>query len=68
MNDRKLRSIIVLNDETIEDLADFLGVTRQTLTNKMAGRTEFTRSEMVRIKEHYDLSDEEFIETFHVKG
>lgn len=68
MNASKLRSIIALNADTIDELAEHLGITRQTLHNKMTGRTDFTRSEMIAIKQRYGLGDDEFIETFDAKG
>lgn len=68
MNDKKLRAIMVLQNDTIEMLATHLGITRQTLTNKLAGRSDFTRAEMDMIKQRYKLSDAEFVETFDLKG
>lgn len=68
MNDRKLRSIMILHNDTIDELAEYLGITRQTLHNKMSGRTDFTRNEMIMIKQRYKLNDDEFVETFDAKG
>lgn len=68
MNAAKLRSIMTLNDDGIESLADYLDITRQTLSNKIAGRTDFTRHEMIKIKQRYQMSNEEFVETFDEKG
>lgn len=68
MNASKLRSIMTLHNDTIDELAEYLGCTRQTLHNKMSGRTDFTRAEMIAIKQRYELSDDEFIKTFDVKG
>ena len=68
MNDRKLRSIMVLNGDKVDDLANFLNISRQSLTNKMNGKTEFTRAEMVMIKRRYKLNNDEFVKTFDVEG
>ena len=58
---------MVLNGDTTEDLAKVLGITRQTLNNKIACRTDFTRPEMLLIKARYKLDNDEFFETFGEK-
>ena len=37
-------------------LAEFLGITPNTLSKKKRGRAEFTQSEIMKMKERYSLS------------
>lgn len=41
----------VLKDKSLlmKDLSDYLGITRETLTNKLHGRTQFKLSELNKI-------------------
>ena len=50
-------------------IAELLGISAQTLYNKVGNFTEFTASELVKIREIFpNMTDEEFNETFMVKG
>lgn len=64
MNNRMLKSEMVLYGDTIETLATCLGIVRQTLSRKMSGEYDFTQTEMSLIKERYNLSDEKFVKIF----
>ena len=65
MNAPKLRSIMVLNGDTNKDLANYLGISEQSVSNKInENGTEFKRWEIARIKEKYNLSAEEVEEIF----
>ena len=56
MNKKLFRSIMVLNDDTNISLAKFLGITEQSLSNKInENRTEFKQGEIAMIKERYNL-------------
>lgn len=60
MNSAKLRSIMVLNGDTNKSLAEFLGITEQSVCNKInENGTEFKQGEIAKIKERYKLSAEE---------
>ena len=57
MNKELLRSIMVLYGDTNKTLADYLGITEQSLSNKInENGTEFKQSEIKRIKIRYNLT------------
>lgn len=66
MNSKELKIEMFKHDETGEHLAEILGISRQTLSNKMSEKqgTEFTQSEIAKISEHYNLSNERIVEIF----
>ena len=64
MNTELLKSIIVLNKDTQGDLAIYLGTTQGTLSFKITGKSDFTRSEIKKIKDRYKLTAEQVNEIF----
>lgn len=66
MDGKKLKSILTLNGESQQDLADVLGLSAVTVSykiNESKGR-EFTQSEIRKIKEHYGLTAEQVDDIF----
>lgn len=60
MRKEELRSIMVLHGDTNKDLADVLGITEQSVSNKInENGTEFKQGEIARIKAHYNLTGEQ---------
>lgn len=60
MNSQMLRSIMVLHGDTNKDLAELIGKTEQSVSNKMNEKgTEFTQGEIAKIKAKYNLTAEE---------
>ena len=60
MNKELLRSIMVLHGDTNKTLADYLGITEQSLGNKInENGTEFKQGEIKRIKIRYNLTAEQ---------
>mgnify|MGYP003303599575 CR=1 FL=1 len=60
MNSALLRSIMVLNGDTNRDLAKFLGISTNSVCNKINEmNTEFKQGEIAMIKERYHLSPEQ---------
>ena len=60
MNASKLRSIMVLHDDTNRDLAEFLGISETSVSNKInENGTEFKQGEIAKIKEKYNLTAEQ---------
>lgn len=60
MNKGLLRSIMVLNGDTNKDLADYLEITEQSVSNKInENGTEFKQGEIARIKLRYNLTCEQ---------
>ena len=50
-------------------IAELLGISAQTLYNKVGNYTEFTVSELVKLREIFpNMTNEEFNETFMKKG
>lgn len=66
MNSKELKIEMLRHNETGEHLAEFLGISRQTLSNKMCEKQNagFTQKEIARIKEHYGLSNDRVVEIF----
>ena len=58
---KKLLKIKMLEyGDTMDTLAEFLGISRQSLCNKINERgTEFRQGEIAKIKERYHLTAEE---------
>lgn len=65
MNSRLLRSVMVLNNDTNKTLADFLGISEVSVSNKINEiGTEFKQGEIALIKKRYNLSPEQVEEIF----
>ena len=57
MNSKLFKAFMVMNDETIASLADYLGLTDQSVCNKInENGTEFKLGEIIRIKVRWNLS------------
>lgn len=60
MKKELLRSIMVLHGDTNKDLADYLGITEQSVSNKInENGTEFKQSEIRMIRTRYNLTSEQ---------
>lgn len=56
MNKNLLRSIMVLNGDTNATLAEYLGITEQSVSNKInENGSEFKQGEISKIKVRYNL-------------
>jgi plasmid maintenance system antidote protein VapI len=65
MSDNKfLRSEIVLQGDTPTTLAEFLGISYQTLNRKLSGEADFTQTEMNKLRTKYQMDDEKFSNAF----
>lgn len=59
MNGKLLRSIMVLHGDTNATLAEFLGITEQSVSNKInENGTEFKQGEITKIKARYNLDSD----------
>jgi hypothetical protein len=57
MNKELLRSVMALHGDTNKSLAVFLGISEQSVCNKInENGTEFRKGEIAKIKERYNLS------------
>lgn len=60
MRKEVLRSIMVLHGDTNKDLADYLGISEQSVSNKInENGTEFKQGEIARIKTKYNLTSDQ---------
>ena len=64
MNAKLLKSIMVLNDDNLLTLSTYLGLSRQTLSLKIDGISDFKLNEVRMIRDKYKLTDSETIEIF----
>ena len=64
MNSNILKSIIKLNEDTQEELAEYLGITNSTLSFKINGKNDFLRAEIQLIKQRYKLTPQEIDQIF----
>lgn len=57
MNRTLLRSVMVLHGDTNKDLAEYLGITEQSVSAKInETKTEFKQGEIAKIRERYGLT------------
>jgi hypothetical protein len=57
MNKDLLRSVMVLHGDTNKTLATYLGISEQSVCNKInESGTEFKKGEIAKIKERYNLT------------
>lgn len=64
VNTNKFRSYLALRGMTIKDLAEAIGMSISTLSNKINGKSEFTASEIAQIQTALNIPDEEVLEIF----
>ena len=59
MNKDLLRSVMVLHGDTYKTLAVFLGISKQSVSNKInESSTEFKQGEIAKIKTRYNLTSD----------
>ena len=59
MNSKLLRSVMVLHGDTNASLAVYLGITEQSVCNKInENGTEFKQGEITKIKARYNLDSD----------
>ena len=65
MKKELLRCIMVLHGDTNKDLADYLGISEQSVCNKInENGTEFKQGEIKRIRIRYNLSSDQIDDIF----
>jgi plasmid maintenance system antidote protein VapI len=65
VNSKLLRSLMVLHGDTNASLAAYLGITENSVSNKInENGTEFKQREISKIMRRYDLSAEQVREIF----
>ncbi len=64
MNAKELKVEMIRNNDTGIELAKALGISRIAFSKKINLKTQFTRNEILAIKERYNLSAERVMEIF----
>lgn len=65
MNKVLFRSVMVLHGDTDQTLADYLGISKKSVNDKInENKTEFRKREIEAIKRRYSLSPEQVIAIF----
>lgn len=64
VNSKLLRAHMAYRNDTIADLAEALGITRQCLYNKLACRSQFKQTEIYIICGRYNLKTDDLIAIF----
>lgn len=65
MNSKLLRSVMCLHGDTNKTLAEYLGISERSVSDKINERgTEFHRSEISKIRRRYNLTIEQMMEIF----
>lgn len=68
MNKNKLKAKMLLYGDTGNDLAEYLSISRTTLSCKMNNNgAEFNQGEILKIKKRYKLTGDEIDEIFFDK-
>ena len=57
---RKLRAFFVEKDVALNEVATFLGITRQSLYNKLEGKFLFTQEEIKKLQTAYNIPNSYF--------
>ena len=66
MNKKLLKSKMALNGDNNRTIAEKIGITPASFSNKLNSKREFTRDEMIKIRNIYGLSNMEFLLIFFV--
>jgi len=64
MNSNELKAAMARHNDTQEKLAEFLGLQTSGVSARISGKIDFRRSEINKIRERYNLSDQETINIF----
>lgn len=69
MDTRRIKSLMVLNGDTLATLSEVVGCTKETLSKKINEweGSEFTQSEIKAVKDYYNLTPEEVDSIFFAK-
>lgn len=60
----ELKILLFKNGDTYEDLSNYINRSVGTITNKILGKRKWDWEEMQKIRLHYSLTDEEFMNIF----
>jgi transcriptional regulator with XRE-family HTH domain len=60
----ELKVLLLRKNDTYEDLAQYIGSTKATIVRKISGKTPWSWVDMQKIRLHYQLTNEQFIDIF----
>ena len=60
----RLKELMDKNNDSMDDLAVYLDITYQTLSKKLNGHSDFTQTEIKKIKQRYNLTADEVCRVF----
>lgn len=60
----ELKVLLLRNNDTYEDLAKYIGSSKPTIVRKVSGKTPWSWVDMQKIRLHYKLNDEQFMNIF----
>lgn len=60
----ELKVLLLRRNDTYEDLAQYIGSSKATIVRKVSGKTPWSWVDMQKIRLHYQLTDEQFINIF----
>ena len=64
MQSKRFKSQMVLNGDTYQTLSESLGITRQTLAEKIEGSSEFKQTEIDKLISRWNLNPHEVVQIF----
>lgn len=64
VNKHLLRYYIAANNDTTEQLAELLSISRSSLSAKINNKRDFTIREAVKIADRYKFNNEQFVDVF----
>ena len=64
MQSKRFKSKMVLNGDTYQTLSESLGITRQTLAEKIEGSSEFKQTEIDKLISRWNLNPHEVVQIF----
>lgn len=57
MGQFNIKALRVINGVSVEEMADYLGISRQTYSKKESGISEFTGTELFKIFDKFNVTD-----------
>ncbi len=67
MNVRELMSELAYKNCNVAELAKMLGLSKTSIYRKLSGKTDFTCTEIGRLKTRLEMSDETLVKIFFSK-
>ncbi len=61
---RELKALLVASGDSVEDYAKIIGLSTNRTYSRLAGKSDFTLSEVAITKEHYNLTGDDIDRLF----